>query len=212
LYIGSGSATSGLFWGANNQPVSGASSTTANVASYATTAAYTTNQTFYPLFSNLVTVGNTTHGVATTLSFNPGAGSGTLNTGTVIVATINAATLGNTGANVIGNAHWGAGAFTTANISTSLAPTANLTINSGSPTAYWGTTWSGNIVSNTQLISAATVSSSNVTGALVVNGGVGIGSNVYVGNRVGFVWAANNVSSAYTVFNNTLNSIDTVFG
>ena len=113
---------------------------------------------------------------------------------------------------MVGTAHWGAGAFTTANISTSIVPTANATINSGAPTAYWGTTWSGNIVSNTQLISAATASTSNVTGALVVNGGAGIGGNVYVGNRVGYVWQNNNVSSAYTIFNNTAVSIDTVFG
>jgi hypothetical protein len=31
-------------------------------------------------------------------------------------------------------------------------------------------------------------------------------------NRVGYVWAANNVSSVYQVFNNSTNSLDTVFG
>jgi len=50
--------------------VAGANS--GNTAFYACTAPYTTNQTFYPMFSNLVTAGNTTHGVATNLSFNPG--------------------------------------------------------------------------------------------------------------------------------------------
>jgi hypothetical protein len=68
---------------------------------------------------------------------------------------------------------------------------------------------SGNVVAT-----AGTVSSSNVTGAVVVSGagGLGVGGNVYVGNRMGFVWGANSVSSAYTYFNSTTNSIDTVFG
>ena len=68
---------------------------------------------------------------------------------------------------------------------------------------------SGNVVAT-----AGTVSSSNVTGAVVVSGagGLGVGGNVYVGNRMGYVWAANSVSAAYTYFNSTTNSIDTVFG
>ena len=73
---------------------------------------------------------------------------------------------------------------------------------------------SGSSFSSNILAISGTVSTSNVTGALVITGGGGIGvaGNVYVGNRHGYVWAANNVSSAYTVFNNTVNSIDTVFG
>jgi hypothetical protein len=57
-------------------------------------------------------------------------------------------------------------------------------------------------------------STSNVTGALRVSGlgGIGVGGNLYVGQRVGYVWGANNVSSVYQVFNNTTNSLDTVFG
>jgi hypothetical protein len=68
---------------------------------------------------------------------------------------------------------------------------------------------SGNIVG-----ASGTNSASNVTGAVVVSGagGVGVGGNIYVGNRMGYVWAANSVSSAYTVFNSTANSIDTIFG
>ena len=68
---------------------------------------------------------------------------------------------------------------------------------------------SGNVVAT-----AGTVSSSNVTGAVVISGagGLGVGGNVYVGNRMGYVWAANSVSSAYTYFNSTTKSIDTVFG
>ena len=65
----------------------------------------------------------------------------------------------------------------------------------------------GNIVVNNTAIS-----SSNVTGAIVTTGGIGVGGNVYHGQRSGFVWGANNVSSVYQVFNNSTNSLDTVFG
>jgi hypothetical protein len=70
-------------------------------------------------------------------------------------------------------------------------------------------TFGSNLVAN-----SATTSTSNVTGAVVVSGagGLGVGGNVYVGNRVGYVWAANSVSAVYTYFNSTTNSIDTVFG
>jgi hypothetical protein len=70
-------------------------------------------------------------------------------------------------------------------------------------------TFGANLVAN-----SATNSTSNVTGAVVVAGagGLGVGGNVYVGNRVGYVWGANSVSSAYTYFNSVTNSIDTVFG
>jgi hypothetical protein len=62
------------------------------------------------------------------------------------------------------------------------------------------------------VISAATTSTNTTTGALVVAGGVGLAGNIYVGNRVGYVWGANSVSAAYTYFNSVTNSIDTVFG
>jgi hypothetical protein len=65
----------------------------------------------------------------------------------------------------------------------------------------------GNIVVNNTAIA-----SSNVTGAIRTTGGIGVGGNLYVGQRVGYVWGANNVSSVYQVFNNTTNSLDTVFG
>lgn len=70
-------------------------------------------------------------------------------------------------------------------------------------------TFGANLVAN-----SATISTSNVTGAVVISGGggLGVGGNVYIGNRAGFVWATNAVSSAYTVFNTATNSIDTVFG
>jgi hypothetical protein len=65
----------------------------------------------------------------------------------------------------------------------------------------------GNIV-----ITSNSASTSTTTGALqVINGGVGIGGSVYVGNRVGFV-NASNVSAVYQVYNSSANSLDTIFG
>ena len=72
--------------------------TTANVSIYDSVAPYTNNQTFYLQFSNIATAGNTAAGVNSSLAFNPGAGSGTLNTGTLVAATVNAATIGNASA------------------------------------------------------------------------------------------------------------------
>jgi hypothetical protein len=83
-------------------------------------------------------------------------------------------------------------------------------------TTLTGTTFNaGNIFVNTTgniIVNNTRSSTSNVTGAVVVAGGIGVGGNVYVGQRVGFVWGANNVSSVFQVFNNTTNSLDTVFG
>jgi hypothetical protein len=65
----------------------------------------------------------------------------------------------------------------------------------------------GNIV-----ITSNSASTSTTTGALqVINGGVGVGGSVYVGNRVGFV-NASNISAVYQVYNAATNSLDTVFG
>lgn len=64
----------------------------------------------------------------------------------------------------------------------------------------------GNVV-----IVANTASTSNVTGALVVNGGIGVSGNIYGNSRVGFVYA-NSVSSVYTTFNQATASYDIVFG
>lgn len=61
-------------------------------------------------------------------------------------------------------------------------------------------------------ILSTSTATSNVTGALQVAGGIGVGGNLYVGQRVGYVWGANNVSSVYQIFNNSTNSLDTVFG
>lgn len=67
---------------------------------------------------------------------------------------------------------------------------------------------SGNLTSN-----STTISANISTGAVVLagNAGLGVGGNVYVGNRVGYVYANAN-SAVYTYFNTATNSLDTVFG
>jgi hypothetical protein len=59
-------------------------------------------------------------------------------------------------------------------------------------------------------VNSTVASVSTTTGALVVDGGVGVGGSIYVGNRVGFV-NASNVSAVYQVYNTVTNSLDTVF-
>ena len=70
----------------------------------------------------------------------------------------------------------------------------------------------GNI-STTGLVSITntTNSTSNVTGAMLVSGGVGVGKSLYVGNAVGWVYP-NAVSAVYQVYNSVTNSLDTIFG
>lgn len=60
-------------------------------------------------------------------------------------------------------------------------------------------------------ISNATTSGNNVSGAVLVTGGVGVGDSVYVKNRVGFA-NSTNISVVYQVYNSVTNSLDTVFG
>ena len=83
--------------------------------------------------------------------------------------------------------------------------------NLGAFEAYANTKIGTNTNSNLVVVSA-TASTSNVTGALVVTGGAGISGNIYLGNKLGFVWGANNVSAVYQVFNPVTNSLDTIFG
>jgi membrane-bound inhibitor of C-type lysozyme len=66
--------SSGNITGTFNGTFAGTIST-ANVAMYANVTALTTNQTFYPIFSNTSSTGNTIHGVASTISVNPSTGN-----------------------------------------------------------------------------------------------------------------------------------------
>jgi len=75
---GSGNLFAGSFVGSGIYLTGVAAASAGNTAFYACTAPYTTSQVFYPMFSNLVSAGNTTHGVATNLSFNPGTANLTI--------------------------------------------------------------------------------------------------------------------------------------
>jgi len=67
------------------------------------------------------------------------------------------------------------------------------------------------VTTATLFIDNVTNSTTTNRGALVVSGGVAVGGNVYVGNRMGFV-STSNSSVVYQVYNPVTNSLDTVFG
>ena len=64
---------------------------------------------------------------------------------------------------------------------------------------------------NTLTLAGTTAATNTTTGALQVKGGVGVGGNIYSGNRIGWT-SATNVSAVYQYYNATTNSLDTVFG
>ena len=92
----------------------------------------------------------------------------------------------------------------------SLTSPGSLNTLAGNVTIY-GASSMLNVIGNI-IVNNTAISSSNVTGAIVTTGGIGVGGNVYHGQRSGFVWGVNNVSSVYHIFNNSTNSLDTVFG
>jgi hypothetical protein len=86
----------------------------------------------------------------------------------------------------------------------------------GSGNVYWrdvsgGSSWIGGELSNTAYFSNTAASTNAVSGAVTVLGGLGVANNIYTGGRFGFS-NSTNISVAYTVYNQTLNTIDTVFG
>jgi hypothetical protein len=141
---------------------------------------------------------------------------GTNTNGNLVIVATTISTSTTTGALVVAGGVGIAGQVTAGNIMT----TSGVYWSNGSAYSSGSASFTGGYVANQSTFGAnlvansATNSSSNVTGAVVVAGagGLGVGGNVYVGNRVGYVWAANSVSSAYTYFNSVTNSIDTVFG
>jgi hypothetical protein len=159
--------------------------------------------TYLPTYSG--NIANIRLGVAGVLTFADGTTQTTASTGggsysNVQVATYLATTTSNVlvaGNITIGTVGVVSGAFTTI--------VGNITQSTSGGGVYFNT--SGNIIVNNTAIA-----SSNVTGAIRTTGGIGVGGNIYVGQRVGYVWGANNVSSVYQVFNNSTNSLDTVFG
>jgi len=86
--------------------------------------------------------------------------------------------------------------------------------NIGSP--YWATAsggggWTGGTMANTVYFSNTATSTNNVSGAVTILGGIGINGNMYTAGRVGFA-NSSNVSVAYTYYNQSTGSLDTVFG
>lgn len=139
---------------------------------------------------------------AVNINGNITVGNLTSNSSITAISTLSAA--GGIQNTPIGNVTPNAAQFTTINASGNVT-VSNLTVNNSS---VFG---SNLTVSGALTVTDSTPSTSNVTGAIKVTGGVGIGENVYVGNRVGWV-AANSVSAVYQIYNSVTNSLDTVFG
>ena len=70
--------------------------------------------------------------------------------------------------------------------------------------------FSGGTVSGATTFTNTTDSTSDATGALKTSGGLGVAKNIYTAARMGF--AASSTSVAYTYYNSTTLSLDTVFG
>ena len=107
---------------------------TANVSIYDSVTALTTNQTFYPMFSNISTTGNTINSVNSSLTFNPSTGvlsatnfTGTGSFSTAVVTNFSTANAQITGGAVNGLATLGATSGVVTNFSS-----ANLNATSGS--------------------------------------------------------------------------------
>jgi len=81
----------------------------------------------------------------------------------------------------------------------------------GSVLVSAGTTSTGPVFQNTLTLASTTAATNTTTGALQVKGGIGVGGNIYVGNRIGWT-SATNVSAVYQYYNTATNSLDTVFG
>jgi hypothetical protein len=75
-----------------------------------------------------------------------------------------------------------------------------------------GGSFTGGTITGATQITNANVSTTNLTGALTVTGGVGITGNIYTAGRVGYTSSSSGPSVVYTYYNSSTGSIDTVFG
>ena len=71
-------------------------------------------------------------------------------------------------------------------------------------------TFTGGTVTGATTFTNATDSTSDATGAVKVTGGLGVSKNIYTAARMGF--SSSSTSVAYTYYNSTTGSLDTVFG
>jgi hypothetical protein len=222
------SGTTGVFTG-------NISADTLNGNISGTTATFTGNISADTLNGNVSgTTGTFTGNISTdTLNGNISGTTATF-TGNISASTLNGNISGTTGVftgnisadTLNGNISGTTGVFTgnisannisSTNIiqSSSLIVTANTTVGNLSTSGIISAT--GNITGEnlltTGLISSTNSadSMSNVTGAVVISGGIGVGKNLYVGNAVGWVYP-NSVSAVYQVYNSVTNSLDTIFG
>jgi hypothetical protein len=97
--------------------------------------------------------------------------------------------------------------------STGSSGSANQVLTSnGTGNVYWSAAgWGGGELSNTAYFSNTAPSTNATSGAVTIVGGLGVANNIYTAGRFGFS-NSTNISVAYTVYNQTLNTIDTVFG
>lgn len=122
-------------------------------------------------------------------------------------------------ANVIASAAFGkansanviaSGAYDKANSANIVAAAAFSQANTAYSSAVLKT---GNTMTGQLIMSVGTASSSQNTGSIVVNGGVGISGNIYISNASSYGFAnTSNVSVAKIQYNAACNSIDFVFG
>ena len=66
-------------------------------------------------------------------------------------------------------------------------------------------------MANTVQFTNTTPSTNATSGAVTITGGLGVSNNIYTAGRVGFS-NSTNISVAYTYYNATTDSLDTVFG
>jgi len=185
---------------------------TANVSLYDNVTAYTTNQIFFPQFSNISTTGNTQTGVSSSFGFNPSTGTlsttivnaahnGSIGATTPNTAVFTTATTGGLQAVALGNVTPGTAVFTTGTIGGLQAVAiGNVTAGTGAFTTLTASTWAN--------ITGATQSTSSGTGALIVTGGAGIGANLYVGGNATIIGNLTVVGTTTSVQSTTLDVTD----
>jgi hypothetical protein len=87
-----------------------------------------------------------------------------------------------------------------------------LTVPTGSiPSSYVNTYNTNFTLTGTLTFSNTAASGNAISGAITTTGGIGVGNNLYVAGRVG--WSnSTNISTVYQYYNQTTDSLDTVFG
>ena len=173
---------------------------TANIQSVLTVGAVTPNNSISSTTGSLIVYGGAgiTGNVYANSVYANGLDLYSYSTSAYSQANVTAGGLVTANANI-------AAAFAQANSANILAQAAFNKANTG---------FNGGTITNTLTIANTTTSNSNTTGALVVNGSIGVASNVYVGfgGVMGFANTTTGVSAAYTFYNPTYGSLDTVFG